>query len=214
MKKKLSILIFTLTSTFFLKSQNVSTFAGSSGAGSNDGQGVLAKFNGPYGTCCDASGNIYIADTYNHKIRKITSTGLVTTVAGSGTLGSVDGIGSNASFASPASICVDQIGNLYVGDITEPKIRKISTSGVVTTLAGSGMVGSADGLGALASFNSIGGVCVDASGDLYVADGGNKKIRKVSPSGNVTTLAGNSGPASYIDGVVLVQVLPAFWHLH
>lgn len=202
MKKTLLFLaICTLLFTPFTKAQNVSTLAGSGAFGFNDGQGVLAQFNSAYGACIDASGNIYVADTYNYRIRKITPTGSVTTLAGSGINNSVDGTGTGASFMNPTSVCVDQSGNVYVTESTQPRIRKISPSGVVTTLAGNGMVGSTDGPGNLASFNSMGGICVDVSGTIYVADGSNRKVRMVSPTGSVTTIAGNSGPAGYVDGI-------------
>ncbi len=165
--------------------------------GSTDGKGTVASFYNPCGVCVDASGNVYVADNGNNKIRKISPSGLVTTLAGSNAYGSADGQGTDARFQSPSGVCVDALGNVYVADYN--KIRKISPSGLVTTLAGYNAYGSADGQGAAARFQSPVGVCVDASGNVYVADNGNHKIRKISPNGLVSTLAG-SGTQGSVDG--------------
>ncbi|MCP5502449.1 MAG: hypothetical protein H7A25_21305 [Leptospiraceae bacterium] len=178
---------------------DVTTLAGSGTAGSADGTGTAASFDFPMGIAVDTSGNIYVADFNNNKIRKISSSGEVTTLAGSGTAGSADGNGTAASFNTPQGVTVDASGNIYVADSGNYKIRKVTSSGVVTTLAGSGSSGSADGNGTAASFNTPQGVTVDASGNIYVADSGNYKIRKVTSSGVVTTLAG-SGSSGSADG--------------
>ena len=177
----------------------VSTLAGSGSSGSTDGTGSSASFNGPCGVAVDGSGNVYVADHYNHKIRKVSPSGVVSTLAGSGSIGSADGTGGDASFFFPYGVAVDGSGNVYVADADNNKIRKVSPSGVVSTLAGSGGYGSADGTGSAASFNRPYGVAVDGSGNVYVADGGNNTIRKVSPSGVVSTLAG-SGSWGSSDG--------------
>ncbi|MEI6714269.1 MAG: HYR domain-containing protein [Verrucomicrobiota bacterium] len=174
----------------------VTTLAGSGSYGSADGTGTAASFDSPQGVCVDGSGNVYVADSSNHKIRKITSDGVVSTLAGSGSSGSADGIGVAASFKYPYGVCVDGSGNVYVGDSSNNKIRKITSSGVVSTLAGSGSPGSADGSGTAASFNNPYGVCVDGSGTLYVADSSNNKIRKITSAGVVSTLAGSGSYAS------------------
>ena len=175
----------------------VTTLAGSPGvSGSVDGTGSAARFNSPYGgLAADQSGNLFFSDYNNNTIRKITSGGVVTTVAGlPGVTGSIDGIGSAARFNGPAGIAADSAGNVYVVDYGNSTVRKITSSGVVTTLAGAaGMVGSADGIGALARFNYPYGIAVDSSGNVYVSDKGNHTIRKITSSGTVTTLAGTVG---------------------
>jgi streptogramin lyase len=172
---------------------NVTTLAGSGVAGNADGQGTAASFSYPIGVAVDTNGNVYVADYGNHRIRKITASGNVTTLAGSGTAGYANGQGTAASFNAPTGIAVDTNGNVYVGDQSNNRIRKITPSGNVSTLAGSGNYAFADGQGAVASFSSPAGVAVDASGNLYVADYGNNRIRKITPSGTVTTV----GEASF-----------------
>jgi streptogramin lyase len=178
----------------------VSTLAGLGTPGSTDGLGTAASFNDPRGVATDALGNIYVADTFNNKIRKITSGGVVTTLAGSGTSGFADGTGIAASFNAPFDVATDASGNVYVSDYNNNTVRKITPTGVVTTLAGSRTAGSADGIGTAASFNYPGGVATDTSGNVYVADQFNNKIRKITPAGVVSTLAG-SGAIGSVDGV-------------
>lgn len=174
----------------------VTTFAGSGSTGSADGTGTAASFSYPRGLCSDASGNIYVADASNHKIRKITPAGVVTTLAGSGTPGSANGTGAAASFNYPHGICIDAAGDLYVSENIGNRIRKVTQAGVVTTLAGSGAAGATDATGTAASFQSPTGVCADAAGNIYVSDYGNQKIRKVTPAGVVTTFAGTGSTGS------------------
>ena len=175
----------------------VTTFAGSTTPGSADGTGQGASFHYPKGVKLDASGNLYIADFNNNAIRKITPAGIVTTLAGSTTPGSADGIGSAAGFNHPKGIAVDASGNVYVGDVDNNKIRKITPAGVVTTLAGSTTPVSANGIGAAASFKAPKGVALNGDNTLlYVADG-NNEIRQIDlASGMVTTLAGSTTPGS------------------
>ena len=156
----------------------VSTFSGSS-AGFADGQGTVAKFNLPVGITIDSSGNLYVSDTSNHVIRKISPSGSVSTVAGFGTLGSTDGQGGSARFTNPQGVAIDNSGNLYVADTGNHKIRKIDTSKNVTTIAGSGTAGFADGQGTVAKFNGPIGITIDSSGILYIGDYNNNKIRKI-----------------------------------
>jgi hypothetical protein len=164
------------------------------GVGNADGAGVAARFNGPGGIATDKAGNIYVADSGNNTIRKITPAGVVTTLAGTpGLKGSADGAGAAASFWHPSSVAADNTGNIYVADTWNNTIRKITPAGVVTTLAGTaGANGSADGAGAAANFSDPCGVATDSSGNIYVADTGNSTIRKITPAGIVTTLAGTS----------------------
>jgi serine/threonine-protein kinase len=158
----------------------VSTFAGSSVAGFANGTGTAASFSPLTGLALDVSGNVYVADYGNHSIRKITPAGVVSTLAGSGSQGSSDGTGTAASFNYPTRVVVDGSGNVYVADRTNNLIRKITPTGVVITLAGSGSVGSANGMGIAASFNGPSGVAIDGSGNLYVADTYNNRIRKIT----------------------------------
>ena len=180
----------------------VTTLAGSAGVfGSSDGTGSSANFGRPQGVCVDSAGNVYVADTYNQTIRKITPAGAVTTLAGTaGASGSADGTGSSARFNMPCGIAVDGSGNLYVSDLNNNTIRKITPAGVVTTLAGSGAYGSSDGSGSSASFERPQGAAVDTAGNVYVADTVNFTIRKITPAGVVTTLAGTAGLSGSIDG--------------
>ena len=177
----------------------VTTFAGSGSPGSADGTGTAAYFNIPEGIAIDSSNNVYVADTYNNEIRKITPAGVVTTFAGSTTAGSANGTGSAASFSGPSDVAVDSSNNVYVADAGNNEIRKITPAGVVTTLAGSTTGGFANGTGSAAKFSLPEGLNVDSSGNVYVADTNNSRIRKVTSAGVVTTLAG-SGSSGYLDG--------------
>ena len=178
---------------------SVSTFAGSGAAGSLDASGISASFNNPTGITTDGN-NLYVADYYNHRIRKIEiATGVVSTLAGTGNPGSVDGVGTLASFNKPGDITTDGI-NLYVSDYSNYKIRKVViATGVVTTLAGSGTSVFADGTGTSASFVLPTSLTI-YNGNLYLTDSGSNRIRKVDvASGVVTTFAG-SGSLSSVDG--------------
>lgn len=178
----------------------VTTFAGSGYWGSTDGTGTNASFYCPEGIAVDASGNVYIADVYNNKIRKITPAGVVTTFAGSGSNNNTDGIGTNASFYLPAGIAIDSSGSLFVTSRSSHVIWKITRAGVVTIFAGSSAGGNTDGTGTSASFFSLSGIAIDSSGNLYVTDKGNSNIRKITSAGIVTTFAG-SGAWGNTDGI-------------
>lgn len=176
----------------------ISVFAGTGTAGSVDGPGNAASFSRPWGLTMDKSGNIYVADAGNNKIRKITPGGRVSTVAGSGAKGADNGVGTTATFNNPAGVAVDAAGNIYVVDSDNNLIRKIQTSGAVSTFAGNGQFSSVDGTSTDAGFYNPHGIAVDPSGYLFVTDG-NNRIRRISPTADVTTLAGfNSG---HNDGV-------------
>ncbi len=181
----------------------VTTLAGSAASrGSHDGTGSAALFNQPTGIAVDSVGNVYVADALNATIRKITSSGAVTTLAGSaGVRGETDGAGAGARFNYPCGVAVDAAGNLYVADTYNATVRKITPAGTVTTLAGSaGITGAVDLTGTNALFSQCAGVAVDAAGNVYVADTGNATVRKIAPSGQVTTLAGVAGIAGLADG--------------
>ena len=166
----------------------VKTFSGISGY--FNGTGTSAAFNGPQAVTYDSSGNLYVADTGNNVIRKITSAGVVTTLAGAGSFGASNGIGTAASFGYPTGLAVDSTGtNLYVADQYNNLVRAIViATGAVTTLAGSGSNGFANGTGTSATFNNPSGLCLDSTGsNLYVADSGNGAIRKIVISTGVVT---------------------------
>lgn len=177
---------------------SVSTIAGGT-SGFIDGNGTNAQFKAPARIALDSNGNIYVADAYNHAIRKVTPSGTVTTIAGNGSPGTSDGNGASAQFNTPSNVAVDKNGNIYVGDNYGQKVRKITPSGTVTTLAGNGTSGFAEGMGTSVMFANPIGIEVDNNGYVYVADFNNHRIRKISPSGVVTTIAG-TGTAGYADG--------------
>ena len=170
----------------------VSTFAGITGSsGTANGNGTSARFKNPNGIAFDSADNLYVADTQNHAIRKITPAGDVTTFAGIiGSAGNEEGPRGVARFNFPRSVAVDSAGNVYVADLFNYRIRKITPLGDTTTLAGAGTIGSADGTGGTAKFWEAYGVGVDAAGNVYVADTANDLIRKITPTGVVTTLGG------------------------
>lgn len=185
----------------------VSTLAGTGAPRFGDGTGLQASFRNPQKMAIDATGNIYLADQGNHRIRKITQEGVVTTVAGSGEQGYADGNGTSAQFNRPTGIAIDGSGNLYIADSGNHCIRKISSSGMVSTLAG--MAGSADFIdatGTEARFNYPIGLTIDGAGNILVADLNNYRIRKVTPSGVVTTFVGN-GQAEFIEGPIATATM-------
>ncbi|MDR1849757.1 MAG: hypothetical protein LBQ75_06940 [Zoogloeaceae bacterium] len=208
-----------------------------------DGQGSAARFKKPTGIAIDTAGNLYVADMWNHRIRKVTPKGVVSTIAG-GEKGFADGEGSVAQFHEPSGIAIDAAGNLYIADTNNYRIRKIAPKGKVSTLVDGALKGSdmlygpssiaidaagnlyvtdmvtnhihkitpngkisslvsggygfADGEGSAARFKDPQGIAIDAAGNLYVADRDNHRIRKVTPKGKVSTLAG--GEAGFADG--------------
>jgi len=203
--KNMKAVTLAVTSNEMLEvTTSVSTLAGSvsfSGTASDafvDGEGINARFYHPCGIVVDANGNMYVGDSHNHRIRKVSSTGYTTTLAGSGSLGFADGTLAAATFNYPMGVAVDKLGNVYVAS---SGIRKINPlSGEVSTLAGSSSQGFADGVGAEAIFNAPIGVAVDDFGNVYVGDKNNHRVRKIKPDGNVTTFAGNR-TAGYVDGL-------------
>jgi len=176
----------------------VTTFAGLAGStGSANGTGSAARFNGPVAVAIDNIGNIFVADTNNSTIRKITPARVVSTFAGlAGNDGSANGTGSTARFSFPSALAVDSANNIYVADTSNSTIRKITPARVVSTFAGlAGSPGSANGTGSAARFNFPSGVIVDraGTGNIYVGDTSNFTIRQITPAGVVTTLAGSPG---------------------
>lgn len=179
----------------------VSLFAGSGTGGVADGTGAVAQFTNPIGLVIVSGGNMYVGDTYSARVRMITPAGLVTTLAGS-SYGYVDGTGSAARFWTPIGIGSDSLGNLYVADRDSSLIRKVTPGGVVTTFAGSTTAGRVDANGTSARFNAPYAIAVDSLNNVYIVDEGNHSIRKITPIGDVTTVAGtgvsgfNNGAAS------------------
>ncbi|UIR55916.1 DUF6443 domain-containing protein [Sphingobacterium sp. SRCM116780] len=163
-----------------------------------DGTGSTARFRHPSSIAIDAAGNLFVTDQQNHRIRKITPAGVVSTFAGNGTAGATNGTGTAASFNNPMGLAFDASGNLYVADGMNNLIRKITTAGVVSTYAGSGTLGLQDGSLLTAQFNSPMGLAFDSNGDLYIADRQNHAVRKIS-GGTVSTVAGN-GTFGNVDG--------------
>jgi streptogramin lyase len=149
---------------------------------------IFTTFSGMGSVAVDAAGDIYLADTGNHAIRRIARSGAVTTVAGTGAAGFVNGNGRAASFNRPTAVAVDRNGNLYVADSGNNAIRKISPAGDVSTFAGRAAAGFSDGPGPAAAFYGPDDVAVGADGTVYVSDTGNRAIRKITPAGVVSTL--------------------------
>ena len=191
----------------------ITTIAGTGGRGfsGDGGPATEAQFAAPGGLAVDGSGNLYVADWGNHRIRRIDTEGMITTIAGTGVrgFGGDGGPATEAQFASLAYLAADELGNLYVSDSANHRIRRIDTEGVITTIAGTGVRGfSGDGGPATeARFSAPGGLALDGSGNLYVADSGNNRIRRIDAEGVVTTIAG-SGPGFYL-GVPLGDGGPA-----
>jgi serine/threonine protein kinase/sugar lactone lactonase YvrE len=187
-------------------------FAGQSGVGGSvDGAGAGARFLAPAGVAADSAGNVYVADTGNNTVRKISPAGAVTTLAGrAGAAGSLDGRGEAARFFGPFGIIVDKFGNVFVAEVANNTIRRITPDGRVRTLAGlAGNPGGNDGAGDNAQFRNPFGVAVDRTGAVYVADTSNFAIRKITPDGVVSTLAGLAGSHGDNDGA---GANARFWH--
>ena len=182
----------------------VSTLAGAAGQfGSKDGKGGAAVFNGPIALAMDGAGNILVADSNNHTLRKVTPEGEVTTLAGkAGLSGATNGPAAKARFNGPEGLAVNAAGEVLVAEGGNNLIRKITRAGKVSTLAGKvGGIGSADGAGPAASFRNPRGVAMDAQGNLFVTDHDNFIVRKITRAGVVSTLAGRAGEPGHADGI-------------
>ena len=181
----------------------VTTLAGlAKTAGSADGKGDKARFNFPIGVAVDAAGNVFVADSDNDTIREVTPAGVVTTMAGMALFtGNFDGTGSSGRFSFPTGLAIDSAGNLYVADTDNSTLREISPAALVTTIAGVAVsFGTVDGTGSEARFDIPWAVATGPNGEVYVADTGNSAIRKITSAGLVSTLAGLKGVYGTADG--------------
>jgi hypothetical protein len=180
----------------------VTTFAGTGSVGGTDGTGTEASFNQPTGLAFNSAGDMFVTERDGHRIRRITPAGVVTTFAGTGSVGGTDGTGTEASFNQPTGLAFNSAGDLFVAEQSGHRIRRITPAGVVTTFAGTGSLGGTDGTGTAASFNQPNGLAFNAAGDLFVAERTGHRIRRITPAGVVTTIAGNgtagaaTGPAT------------------
>jgi len=180
----------------------VGTLAGGAQPGYLDGPAAESLFSGPSGVAVDRDGAVYVADSRNHCLRKIAGDGVVTTFAGTTTEGFADGVGAAARFSGPAAVALAPDGSLFVSDTGNHRIRRIARDGAVSTFAGSDTPrddigraggGSKDGPATQAQFQYPVGLAVDAAGTVYVADVGNHCVRRISPAGQVTTIAESGG---------------------
>lgn len=209
MKRKNIMAVCLLLGTFAAQAQTISTIAGNGTSGfSGDGtSATIAQLNSPAGVAVDGSGNVYIADQNNARIRKVNSSGIISTFAGTG-IGLSTGDGGAATAAdigNPGGVATDGLGNVYIVDVTNHCVRKVNTSGTISTIAGTGTAGyNGDGINATtAQLNYPSNVAIDGSGNVYIADGNNHRIRKINSSGIISTFAGsgssglgNGGPAT------------------
>ncbi len=204
------ILCLMILNVFFVcitNAQMITTIAGGGTAGLGDGGAAIdCELFQPYFTAFDLSGNLYIADQGNNRVRKINSSGVITTVAGTGIAG-FDGDGfaaTNAKINEPLGLATDAHGNLFFSDNANHRIRKVDPSGVITTVAGNGSTGfGGDGLAATAtSLYSPHGIAVDNFGNIYICDVLNERLRKVDASGIINTVAGTGAPGIFIEGAL------------
>lgn len=177
----------------------VSTVAGRGTAGfsGDTGPATNAQFNPPVGLALDTSGTLYVSDQANHRVRRITASGTIVTFAGTGTAGSSGdgGAATGAQLNSPSGVAVDSAGGVFIADTTNHRIRKVTAAGVITTVVGTGVAGfSGDGGPAIAAqLSGPQGIAVDAAGNLYIADTNNNRLRRVTPGGVISTIAGSTG---------------------
>jgi sugar lactone lactonase YvrE len=196
-----AVIKFTTSSNLLAINTTVSTLAGSGAPGYAEGSGTSAIFNNPQGILVDAGGNVYVSDTYNNNIRKITPQGTTSLIAGNGVIGLINGSAASAQFYAPQGLAFDANNNLYVADAGNNVIRKITQNGNVSTFAGNGLAGFHDGSGPLYSyFKNPSAIAFDAKGSMYIADRSNNVIRKVTAAGLDSTIAGSgNGSPGYAD---------------
>ncbi len=209
MKKSTTLLFFSILMATLQsgRTQNITTYAGLGTASysGDGGQATAAELNGPFGVCSDAAGNLIVADRNNERIRMVNAiSGLITTIAGNGVAG-YKGDGGPATAAElfwPENIGLDLTGNIYISDHKNNVVRKINTSGIISTIAGNGYQGyNGDGGAATAAelFSPIGLAC-DAIGNVFITDAGNNCVREVNSTGTITTIAGNGVVGYWGDG--------------
>jgi len=177
---------------------------GSGGFSGDNGPATSAMLNGPFSVKFDTAGNMYILDALNYRIRKVSaSTGIITTIAGTGTAGyNGENIPATAAEINAGDICLDKVGNIYVAEYNNRRVRKIDTSGIIITVGGTGVVGSSgDGGSATNAMLSPNGITIDDNDNLYIADPYGSVVRKITPSGIISTIAGNGASAFAGDGM-------------
>ena len=213
MKKALEVSLFLVMLFFSYRSYAQPTIVTVAGNGvysysGDGGPATGAQLLNPSGQAIDDSGNIYIADTYNNRIRKINTSGVISTIAGNGIAGySGEGNATAVELDTPAAVAVDDTGNVYIADTHNNRIRKVNTSGIISTIAGTGTAGySGEGVALLMQLNYPCGIAIDTFGNIYIADGGNNRIRKINSSGIISTIAG-TGIAGYIGEVVYLDTI-------
>lgn len=205
--KKILFIFYILSLSYLGKTQNIYTFAGTGNPGysGDGGSALLANIEAPTGIVIDKKGNTYFCEWYYGLIRKIDKNGIITTIAGGVTANLADNIpATGALVRHPWGLTIDSIGNLYFAEAQYNQVRKIDTSGIITTIAGiANMTGSFSGDGGLAKnagLNKPGDVCLDKQGNIYIADALNHRIRKVDKNGIITTFAGGNGAGYSGDG--------------
>ncbi len=203
------LLIAFMTTTAY--GQTITTVAGNGTAGytGDGGNALLAQLNGPFGVAADAAGNLFIADRLNNRIRKVDAAGVMTTIAGTETGGyNGDSIAATtAQLYNPTGVATDAAGNLYIADKSNNRIRKVATSGIITTIAGTGANGNTGdgGPATTATLANPYGLAVDGAGNVYIADQGNNRVRRIDNAGAIHAFAGTGATGFSGDAGVAVN---------